>query len=96
MSDKGKVWFVGIRIVDRTPVKEVCQRVSDILINNGFDVISSENLIRSSNVMVDIISSNVSYDVIKHKELDVIFNSNHFDDAMNYILELSCVWKESI
>lgn len=87
MVDKGKVWFVGIRIADRTPAKEFTKRVSDILNKNGFDTIGSGNLIRSSRVMVDIISSNVSDKVIKHKELDKLFDSNHFDEAMDYILE---------
>lgn len=87
MTNEGKVWFVGIRIVDRTPAKEFAKRVSDILNKNGFDTIGSGNLIRSSRVMVDIISSNVSNEVIKRKEFDKLFDSNHFDDAINYILE---------
>lgn len=87
MVDKGKVWFVGIRIVDRTPVKEFTKRVSDILTKNGFDTIGSGNLIRSSRVMINIIASNVPNEVIRRKELDKLFDSNHFDEAMNYILE---------
>lgn len=87
MTNEGKVWFVGIRIVDRTPAKEFVKRVSDILNKNGFDTTVYGNLIRSSRVMVDMISSNVSDKVIKHKELDKLFDSNHFDEAMDYILE---------
>ena len=87
MMDKGKVWFVGIHIVDRTPVKEFTKRVSDILNDNDITHIISKNLVRTSRVMVNIISSNTSFDVIKRKELDKVFDSNHFDDVMNYILE---------
>lgn len=85
--DKGKVWFVGIRIVDRTPAKVFAKRVSDILTKSGIDTIGSGNLIRSGRVMIDIIVSNVSDDVIRRKELDKLFDSNHFDEAINYILE---------
>lgn len=85
--DRGKVWLIGIRIVDRTPAKEFTKRVSDILTKNGIDSIGSGNLIRSSRAMIDIIASNVSDDVIRRKELDKLFDSNHFDEAMNYILE---------
>ncbi len=85
--DRGKVWFVGIHIVDRTPVKEFTKRVSDILNDNDITHIISKNLVRTSRVMVNIISSNTSFDVIKRKELDKVFDSNHFDDVMNYILE---------
>lgn len=87
MVNKGKVWFVGIRIVDRTPAKEFAKKVSDILNKNGFDTIGSGNLIRSGRVMIDIIASNVSNEVITHKGLDKLFDSNHFDEAMDYILE---------
>lgn len=85
--DKGKVWFVGIRIVDRTPAKVFAKRVSDILTDNGIEYIGSGNLVRSSRVMVYIITSNVSDKVVKHKELDKLFDSIHFDEAINYILE---------
>lgn len=85
--DRGKVWFVGIHIVDRTPVKEFTKRVSDILNDNDITHIISKNLVRTSRVIVNIISSNTSFDVIKRKELDKVFDSNHFDDVMNYILE---------
>ena len=87
MTDKGKVWFVGIRIVDRTPAKVFVKRVSDILTDNGIEHIGSGNLVRSSRVMIDIISSNVSNEVIKRKEFDKLFDSNHIDDVINYILE---------
>lgn len=87
MVDEGKVWFVGIRIVDRTPAKEFTKKVSDILNKNGFNTIGSGNLIRSRRVMINIITSNVSDKVINHKELDKLFDSNHFDEAMDYILE---------
>lgn len=92
MLDEGKVWYVGIRIVDRTPAKEFTKRVSDILTKNGFDTIGSGNLIRSSRVMVYIITSNVSNEVIRRKEPDKLFDSNHFDEAMNYILEKERVY----
>lgn len=85
--DRGKVWLIGIRIVDRTPAKVFVKRVSDILTDNGIEHIGSRNLVRSSRVMIDIISSNVSNEVIKRKEFDKLFDSNHIDDAINYILE---------
>lgn len=87
MTDKGKVWFVGIRIADRTPAKVFVKRVSDILTDNGIKYIGSGNLVRSSRVMICIISSNVSNEVIKRKEFDKLFDSNHIDDVINYILE---------
>lgn len=83
---EGKVWYIGIRITDRTPAKVFVKRISDILTDNGFDIISSGTLVRSSRVMIWIISSNVSRDVIEHKELDKLFDTNHFDEAMDYIL----------